>query len=91
MIKHPVYDYVAFVSFVKVDPMLATAGSALRAIRVLEVLLLRMMTSWPVFHGVFQDSGVSTKRILFLNLVCAPEGLQAMAEAYPEIEVCKFN
>jgi len=52
-----------------VDPMLATAGSALRAIRVL------------------QDSGVSTSRILFLNLVCAPEGLKAMAEAYPEIEI----
>jgi len=52
-----------------VDPMLATAGSALRAIRVL------------------QDSGVSTSRILFLNLVCAPEGLQAMAAAYPEIEI----
>lgn len=52
-----------------VDPMLATAGSALRAIKVL------------------QDSGVSTDKILFLNLVCAPEGLKAMAEAYPEIKI----
>ena len=39
---------------------------------------------------IFQDSGVSTSRILFLNLVCAPEGLKAMAEAYPEIEVCQL-
>ena len=39
---------------------------------------------------ILQDSGVSTSRILFLNLVCAPEGLKAMAEAYPEIEVCQL-
>jgi len=52
-----------------VDPMLATAGSALRAIRVLE------------------DSGVEAKNILFLNLVCAPEGLRAMAEQYPHIQI----
>ena len=58
-----------FSCLLQVDPMLATAGSALRAIRVL------------------QDSGVTTDKILFLNLVCAPEGLKAMAEAYPEIEV----
>lgn len=52
-----------------VDPMLATAGSALRAISVLK------------------ESQVSTDNIMFLNLVCCPEGLQAMAAAYPEIKI----
>eukprot|EP00092_Neocalanus_flemingeri_P011673 GFUD01012578.1.p1 GENE.GFUD01012578.1~~GFUD01012578.1.p1 ORF type:complete len:223 (+),score=59.99 GFUD01012578.1:249-917(+) len=52
-----------------VDPMLATAGSALRAISVLK------------------DHGVQSDKILFLNLVCCPEGLQAMALNYPEINI----
>ena len=77
---------------VQVDPMLATAGSALRAIRVLQVTLSNCYYCHCNLFSIariFQDSGVSTSRILFLNLVCAPEGLKAMAEAYPEIEVCQ--
>ena len=76
---------------VQVDPMLATAGSALRAIRVLQVTLSNYTWHCNLFSiaRILQDSGVSTSRILFLNLVCAPEGLKAMAEAYPEIEVCQ--
>ena len=50
-----------------VDPMLATAGSALRAISVLK------------------DHGVPSERIMFLNLLCCPEGLQAMAKTYPKV------
>ena len=72
--------------------MLATAGSALRAIRVLQVTISNCCSLYVIqriLYGIFQDSGVSTSRILFLNLVCAPEGLKAMAEAYPEIEVCQ--
>ena len=34
-----------------------------------------------------QESGVKTENILFLNLVCCPEGLRAMAAAYPEISI----
>jgi len=52
-----------------VDPMLATAGSAIRAIEVLK------------------DSGVATSNILFLNLICCPEGLRNMAAQYPEIHI----
>merc|ERR1712226_1233149 len=52
-----------------VDPMLATGGSAIRALEVLK------------------DNGVKTENILFLNLVCCPEGLRAMAENYPEIRI----
>lgn len=52
-----------------VDPMLATAGSAIRAIEVLK------------------ENGVKTENILFLNLICCPEGLQAMAKSYPEIQI----
>uniref|UniRef100_A0A0H5FRQ7 uracil phosphoribosyltransferase n=1 Tax=Leucosporidium scottii TaxID=5278 RepID=A0A0H5FRQ7_9BASI len=51
------------------DPMLATGGSAIKAI---EVLL---------------DHGVPQSRIVFLNLVASPEGLQAMYKAYPEVKV----
>jgi uracil phosphoribosyltransferase len=34
-----------------------------------------------------QEHGVETRNIMFLNLVCCPEGLKAMAEIYPEIPV----
>ena len=34
-----------------------------------------------------QEQGVKTENILFLNLVCCPEGLRAMAERYPEISI----
>ena len=36
---------------------------------------------------MFQDHGVQSDKILFLNLVCCPEGLQAMAKNYPEINI----
>jgi uracil phosphoribosyltransferase len=34
-----------------------------------------------------QEHGVETRNIMFLNLVCCPEGLKAMAQIYPEIPV----
>ncbi|BGP15313.1 Uracil phosphoribosyltransferase, synthesizes UMP from uracil [Rhodosporidiobolus nylandii] len=51
------------------DPMLATGGSAIKAIEVL------------IDHGVPQE------RIIFLNLVSSPEGLQAMSDAYPQVKI----
>ncbi|KAM0789003.1 hypothetical protein ACM66B_003071 [Microbotryomycetes sp. NB124-2] len=51
------------------DPMLATGGSAIKAIEVLK------------------DHGVPEDRIIFLNLVASPEGLQAMYDAYPNVKV----
>jgi uracil phosphoribosyltransferase len=50
------------------DPMLATGGSAIRAIRVL-----------------CEDYRVSPQEIIFANMICAPEGLKALAKAYPEV------
>eukprot|EP00906_Rhabdomonas_costata_P012997 RCo018675 len=52
-----------------VDPMLATGGSALKAIKVLV------------------DEGVSPDRVIFLNVVCCPEGLKALLEAYPAVKI----
>ncbi|KAE8212125.1 hypothetical protein CF319_g3734 [Tilletia indica] len=49
------------------DPMLATGGSALQAIKVLI------------------DHGVKAERILFLNLVASPEGLEAIYKEFPEV------
>ncbi|EPQ31379.1 uncharacterized protein PFL1_00714 [Pseudozyma flocculosa PF-1] len=51
------------------DPMLATGGSALKAIEVLT------------------DHGVKKERILFLNLIASPEGLQNMWTKYPQVRV----
>ncbi|TIC26695.1 hypothetical protein E3Q12_00031 [Wallemia mellicola] len=51
------------------DPMLATGGSAIRAI---EVLLSK---------GVKQD------KIVFLNVLSAPEGLKVMYEKYPKMKI----
>ncbi|KAK4699779.1 hypothetical protein P7C70_g6478, partial [Phenoliferia sp. Uapishka_3] len=51
------------------DPMLATGGSAIKAIEVL------------LSHGVPES------RIIFLNLVASPEGLEAMFQAYPGVKI----
>ena len=52
-----------------VDPMLATAGSAKRAIAVLV------------------DAGIKEENIMFLNLVCCPEGIANLFSAYPNLSV----
>ncbi|WFD00096.1 uracil phosphoribosyltransferase [Malassezia yamatoensis] len=51
------------------DPMLATGGSAIQAIKVL------------LDHGVHAD------RILFLNMIASPEGLQSVYNAYPQVRI----
>jgi len=51
------------------DPMLATGGSALGAIKVLI------------------DAKVPEDKILFLNTVAAPEGLQKLYQEYPKLRV----
>jgi len=51
------------------DPMLATGGSAIKAV---EVLL---------------EHGVPEQRIIFVNLVAAPEGLKAFCGKFPAVRV----
>ena len=51
------------------DPMLATGGSANKAIEVL------------LNHGVMED------HILFVNLICCPEGIKAVLDAYPKVRI----
>eukprot|EP01053_Blabericola_migrator_P011334 Blabericola_migrator_1__11333@NODE_66_length_15680_cov_202_244988_g59_i0_p8_GENE_NODE_66_length_15680_cov_202_244988_g59_i0NODE_66_length_15680_cov_202_244988_g59_i0_p8_ORF_typecomplete_len338_score53_15UPRTase/PF14681_6/7_4e03UPRTase/PF14681_6/6_1e84Pribosyltran/PF00156_27/5e03Pribosyltran/PF00156_27/0_017_NODE_66_length_15680_cov_202_244988_g59_i046065619 len=52
------------------DPMLATGGSAIRALDVL-----------------IKQNHVPEENIIMINLVCAPEGLKAVFEAYPNIKI----
>ena len=52
-----------------VDPMLATGGSAKRAIKVL------------------LEAKVLEENIMFINLICCPEGLQNLYKEYPKIKV----
>ena len=54
---------------VLVDPMLATGGSALLAIKTLI------------------DHGVKEEKIMFLNVVACPEGLDALQSTYPKIQI----
>ena len=51
------------------DPMLATGGSALKAIETL------------------MDHGVKPSKIVFANMICAPEGLKVLAQSYPMIKI----
>jgi len=51
------------------DPMLATGGSAIGAIKVL------------------LEAGVPEDKILFLNTVCAPEGVERLGKEYPKIHI----
>lgn len=53
------------------DPMLATGGSAIMALDVL--------TQAP--YNVKPDN------IIFANMICAPEGLKALAEKYPSVKI----
>ncbi|KAF9530986.1 armadillo/beta-catenin/plakoglobin [Crepidotus variabilis] len=51
------------------DPMLATGGSAMKAVEVLK------------------EHGVPEERIIFINLVAAPEGLKAFCTKFPTLKV----
>ena len=51
------------------DPMLATGGSANKAI---EVLI---------------DNGVKEERIIFINLVACPEGIEAVVTKFPKLKI----
>jgi len=54
------------------DPMLASGGSAVKAIDILcNKYNLREHTS----------------KIVFVNLICCPEGLEVMAKTYPEVKI----
>jgi uracil phosphoribosyltransferase len=49
------------------DPMLATGGSAIEAIRILKA--------------------AGTPRVKFIGLIAAPEGVQALQAAYPDVPI----
>ena len=34
-----------------------------------------------------QEHGVDPKRIIFANMICAPEGLEVLAKAYPDVKI----
>ena len=51
------------------DPMLATGGSAAKAIDVLK------------------SHGVKEERILFLNLIAAPHGIDCIHKDYPQVKI----
>lgn len=52
------------------DPMLATGGSAVMAVKTL-----------------VETYQVDPTKIIFANMICAPEGLKAMAESYPQVKI----
>jgi uracil phosphoribosyltransferase len=62
------------------DPMLATGGSAITAVKV----LLSKGTNSVI--GEFNE-GIPESRILFLNLLSAPEGIAAFKEEFPELRI----
>lgn len=52
------------------DPMLATGGSAMQALKVLT-----------------NEYKVDPSKIVFANMICAPEGLAVLKVAYPEVKI----
>lgn len=83
------------------DPMLATGGSAITAVKVLlskgvspvslPPLRYFLRLFWYAIVFVAWDSllipGIPESRILFLNLICAPEGIAAFKEEFPELRI----
>jgi uracil phosphoribosyltransferase len=51
------------------DPMLATGGTALAAIKVL------------------LDKGVAEEKIVFINLITVPEGINAVCQRHPKVRI----
>ena len=37
--------------------------------------------------SVLTEAGVAQQDIMFLNLICCPEGLQTLYEEYPDLQV----
>lgn len=52
-----------------VDPMLATAGSAKAAIKIL------------------LEKGAEENKIAFFNVIACPEGIKAMNDAHPDVQI----
>ena len=52
------------------DPMLATGGSAVKALETL-----------------CTEYKVDPRKIVFANMICAPEGLKVLARAYPDVKI----
>ena len=52
------------------DPMLATGGSAIKALEVL-----------------CNQYGCDPNKIIFANMICCPEGLQRLGQAFPMVKV----
>lgn len=52
------------------DPMLATGGSAIAALKVL-----------------VDEFKVDPAKIIFANMICAPEGLKKLAAVYPSVKI----
>lgn len=52
-----------------IDPMLATGGSACKAIEVLK------------------EHGVGEEKIIFINLISCPEGINKVCDAFPAVKV----
>lgn len=55
------------------DPMLATGGSAIKAV---EVLI---------------ENGVKEEKIIFVNLISCPEGIEHFEKAYPKVKLITGN
>ncbi|KAG8747444.1 Uracil phosphoribosyltransferase, synthesizes UMP from uracil [Ceratobasidium sp. 414] len=55
------------------DPMLATGGSAIKAVEA--------------FYGVLMEAGVPEERIMFLNLIASPEGIRTFCGKYPALRM----
>lgn len=60
--------------------MLATGGSAITAVKVL-------LSKGETFDKIKTNVGIPESRILFLNLICAPEGIAAFKDEFPELRI----
>jgi uracil phosphoribosyltransferase len=72
------------------DPMLATGGSAIRAIELsahLVGLLIVSRVSCLFLGRVLEKQGVPQERIIFVNLFAAPEGIEKLCGRYPNLRV----
>ena len=66
------------------DPMLATGGSAIRAI---EVCFFLTVSSQLRHLQVLEKQGVAPKNIIFVSLFAAPEGILNIYKRFPDVKI----
>lgn len=73
-------------SVLLLDPMLATGGTVTQAIEV-HFISLSLFFFFLTLFKVLVQRGVPQEKIVFVNLIAAPEGIEVVFDRYPGVTI----